>query len=280
MNNMKNMTKTALLLAMLATGNRATAQTEQLLEAGQAYTFTNTTAASGTGGSVSYQWYRNGIAINGATSATYSLPNYLAYGYRVEFKRAATSPGCDGWSFSNFYVLTFHLTVGGVKWMTTNVRDNKTCAERPDEYTEFFQWNNGESGSTWTSANNPCPTSPSSWRLPTQSELQALVNAGTGTWADANTKGNAVAGRFVGSGHASCNLASNMASCLFLPAPGYKLPQTSGGSTVGTGTFGIYWSRTQNSSNTNNAYSLTVNSSSSSVGDSNKGGGMNVRCVQ
>jgi uncharacterized protein (TIGR02145 family) len=111
------------------------------------------------------------------------------------------------------------MTLGGVTWAATNVDDYQTFASRPDMYTKFYQWNRATawavtgSVSEWETTItdpawtvNPCPAG---WRLPTQADYQALLDAGS-TWANANTRDNAVAGRFYGPTHATCMLPSNI----------------------------------------------------------------------
>ena len=236
MNNMKTTKTLVLLLAMLTTGNSAWAQQEILLDAGQAYTLTSESPATGTG-NVSYQWYRNGVAIAGATSAAYTIPGYATYGHRVEYKRGATSPGCGGYNFSNAYILTFYAQLGGIKWMTTNLTAIGACTDKPDVPGSTFNWDYpNDNSSTY-----PPPTTwtaiicPSGWRVPTQNELITL-NALGSTFVNASEKGNAVAGSFFGPNYASCNFASDMVGCIFLPVDnnytynfvGYYWSSTSG----------------------------------------------------
>jgi len=174
------------------------------------------------------------------------------------------------------------VTIGGVTWATYNVDSYQTFATRPDMYTKLYQWNrsaawaaNGsvsnwnstaDQSSTWTV--NPCPTG---WRLPTREEFTALLNAGS-TWAAANARGNAVAGRFYGSNHATCSLPNNMTNCVFLPAVGSR--NYSDGSLNGQDNLGSYWSATQ-------GYALNFNSTRSyPIEGYGKANGFTLRCVQ
>ena len=294
MNNMKTTKTLALLLLAAAVGNSALAQTAITLPPNRAYTFTGT-AASGSG-TLSYQWYRNSVAIGGATSQNYSMPANLANGIGVEFKRGTTSSTCPNQViYSNIYYVTFcGIIVGQTCWASENTFGNNTFGSRPDEYSPFFQWNKttawASTGSIsgWSSAvdnsptwtNNTCPTG---WRVPTQQELIALHNiipAG-GTWAAANAKGNAVAGRFYGPNSASCTLPNNMNGCIFLPAVGYRIYNA--GTLNNQDSHGYYWSATQYVSN--GAYILYFNSGGSypSIDDIDyyqKSYGMSIRCVQ
>ena len=284
---MKNTTKTlALLLAVLAMGNSAQAQTQ--LQASKPYTFKGTPATTG-GGAVTYQWYREGQPIPGATNADYILPDHLGYGTNVMFKRGAVSSTCPGKvTYTNNVNVSFGMVVGSVNWASVNVSAYQTFASRPDMYTQFYQWNRttawaatGSSVSNWSSATitdtwtiNPCPTG---WRLPTNVECTALVNTGS-TWAEANTRGNVVAGRFFGVNNASCTLPNNMYGCLFIPAVGFR--DINSGPLVSQGIDGYYWSSTEYSSNIY-GYNLRFNNASAILNNySRKTNGFSIRCVQ
>ena len=298
---MKNMTKTiALLLATLAAGNSAQAQEGRLVAADKSYIFSSTTDADGTG-NITYQWFRDGVAIPNATGEIYVLPAYLAQGERVEFKRGAMSTTCAGnISYSNVFVVTFckGLLVGSLCWADRNVDDYQTFAIRPDMYTKFFQWNrtmawvatgsvtgwnsNADNSTIWT--NNPCPAG---WRLPAMTELLALHSGSVpvgGTWRGTDVRGNAVAGRFYGPNSADCSLPNNMDGCIFLPAGGYR---GSSGAIANQSTYGGVWSGTQASiasggqSGNTSGLTLYFNSSSGNLSDNSvKSSGFNVRCVR
>ena len=180
------------------------------------------------------------------------------------------------------------VKIGGITWAAYNVDSFQTFATRPDMYTKFYQWNReaawsaagsvsgwnstADQSATWTVV-NPCPAG---WRLPTRAELTALNNAGS-SWANANARGNAVAGRFYGLGHATASLPNNMGNCVFLPAAGYRT--SSIGSLSSQGSRGYYWSGTQCSSA--NGSSLAFSSSGSNPSDgTGKAFGFSLRCVQ
>jgi len=256
-----------------------------------AYTISSVSAAAGTG--VSYQWYRDGQAISGATSASYTVTAVLAHGYNVEFKRGAKSTSCVGdVVFSNAVVLTFcGLLLNGVCWAETNVAQPGTFAERPDMYTPFYQWNRLTAYSaedplspawnatpdlspSWTV--NPCPAG---WRLPTQVEFTALHNSGT-TWVNSGQRGSNIAGRFYGSNHAtsgSCTLPSPMSNCVFFPASGARNHIT--GTIDERDISGYGWSSTQSNADLGSNYSFTsMNSNTADV--NSKARGFPIRCVQ
>ena len=287
---MKNkITKLALLLLAVATGNAAQAQA-LFLEAGKAYVFSGT-AAVGTG-NITYQWYRNGQPIEGATDQNYTLPSSLAYSnnINVEFKRRAVSSACpliD--NYTNVTVINFvELVINGTRWALYNADANNTFAPTYDSYGSFFQWNRTvaypatDTAGGWNSTPdsyarfiaNPCPPG---WRVPSQENFQALVASGS-TWVDANSiLGNAVAGRFYGQNHAECLIPDNFQNCIFLPAVGYR---SSGAEVTDQGISGFYWFRQVDLHQT--PYTMMFNESQSGDFETamDRIGAMSVRCVQ
>ena len=170
------------------------------------------------------------------------------------------------------------VEINGVVWATRNVDMPNTFAATPEDYGMLYQWNrnigwsstdpminsnggnvwdNTVSGTTWEAANDPCSTG---WRVPTISEIQSLVGAGS-VW----TALNGVFGRLFGSGN----------NTIFLPAAGYRHYN---GALFTTFEWGIYWS---SSVNIYGMLVVHINTSSpyysSSVGDYY---GYSVRCVQ
>jgi len=288
---MNNIKKFALLLAVLAAGNSAWAQAQVLtVPPGEPYTFSSDTAAVGDG-TITYQWFRDRQPIAGATDPDYILPDYLANGINVEFRRGAVSSTCPGSiSYANAFVITFcTLMFDNLCWAYANVAQPHTFAAKPDMYTEFYQWNrltawsataptvsgwNSSVGDPQTWTVNPCPAG---WRLPTMAEITALNNAGS-TWVAALTRGNEVAGRFYGPNHATCTLATggSMAGCIFLPALGYR--SDSNGTLSDQGSLVRYWSDWH--IYTNIGGSIYANSSTYNMGGLNKAHGLPVRCVR
>ena len=283
---MKKMNKIALLLAVLAMGNSAQAQTQ--LQASKPYTFRGTPATTG-GGAVTYQWYRDGQPIAGATDSIYVLPDHLAYGTRVQFKRGVVSSTCPGnVSYTNVVTVAFGMVVGAVNWASVNVAAYQTFASRPDMYTQYYQWNRATAWAATGSVSNfpttaitdaawtinPCP---SGWRLPTSAEFTALNNTGS-TWVEANTRGDAVAGRFYGTNNATCTLPNNMYGCIFLPAGGLRLDN--GEPYEGYELGGVYWSSTQQSNTDGIAFGFSATYSYTYVNNGNKKMAMHIRCVQ
>jgi len=301
------MTKKILLTAVAAAAIAVSvqAQTTQVnAPAGQAYTIGNTAAATAAN-PITYQWYRNGSPIQGATGLSYTVPAAYAYGDNVQFYRLAKTMECSGEAEkpSNTISITFqgfstpagcNLVIGGTCWANANLTAIGVIGSQADAYDgAFFQWNRNvaysasdplspawnataDEATTWSF--NPCPNDgiTSLWRLPTQAEYQQLHNSGT-TWVAAGQRGAINPGRFYGYAHTTCTLPSNMQGCVFLPASGYRSP-TDGALTL-RGTYGTGWSSTQSSST--NGYSIAFISSSSNPANENfKASGVPVRCVR
>ena len=84
------------------------------------------------------------------------------------------------------------VVINGVRWATRNVDMSGTFAETPESSGMFFQWGRKKAWSTkgevngwdrthirdtkWYAENDPCPPG---WRVPTEDELQKLVDAGS-----------------------------------------------------------------------------------------------------
>ena len=135
-----------------------------------------------------------------------------------------------------------------------------TFATNPEEAGMFYQWNskvgwttinpllnsnggtkwiypwNGNNATLWKKANDPCPAG---WRMPTQQEMQSLVNVSR-VW----TTINGVEG----------NLFSSGSNTLFLPALGFRTDENGTLNEGIRGKDGFYWSRS--SKDETQAYSL------------------------
>ncbi|MDR1225989.1 MAG: hypothetical protein LBK47_03720 [Prevotellaceae bacterium] len=308
---MKHVKKIFLLLLAGMAAQGAWAQNHLYAPPLKAYTIESATAATAAT-DVRYQWYRNGEIIPGtaATHDSYEVPETQAVGRNVEFKRAAYVDGCSERKFSNAIIITFCglVTPSGLCWADRNVSTPAHFASAADASADYawYQWNrpdkawlpsdggNGvavtgwnataDQATTWTNG-SPCPAG---WRLPTMLEYQELDSLsgqytggpnGTrgGQWVAANSKGNAVAGRFYGPNATTCSLPDNMVGCVFFPASGYR--NTSNGALTSQGANGYGWSSTQYNGTT--GYRLNFNSTASTpAGNNSKAYGYPVRCVQ
>lgn len=179
------------------------------------------------------------------------------------------------------------MVLGGLTWASVNVDNYQTFAVKPDTVSKFYQFNRTKAwaatdskaswvtsineNSDWLPDSSPCPNG---WRLPTKTEYQALISAGS-TWVEVEMRGNAVSGCFFGTRHADCSLPNDMSGCVFFPAIGLCSSLN--------GTFtpidDVYaWSSTQ--VNSINANSLLYSKYSNYTNGSTKTYGYPVRCVK
>jgi len=160
----------------------------------------------------------------------------------------------------------------GIKWATCNVG-----ASTPSAYGNYYAWGETSTKSTYTEDNytytgNPT-TLPSSadaatanwgsgWRMPTQTEMQELIDNCTVTW----TTQNGVNGRL---------FTGPNGNSIFLPAAGYR-----GDSELGyAGSDGDYWSSSLYSDGTVRAWCLYFYSGNYGMSDYDRGCGLTVRAV-
>ena len=168
------------------------------------------------------------------------------------------------------------VMINGVCWATRNVDEPGTFAANPEDAGKFYQWNrktawaatgavtgwdnSTPAGTTWEKSNDPSPTG---WRVPTLVEIETLFNPDkvSRAWTTLNgINGNIFTDKTTG-------------ASIFLPAVGYRNYYT--GTLYEVGTYGWYWSSTQNF---NNAYYL-LSSSNAVVSSYNRSYGLSVRCV-
>lgn len=164
------------------------------------------------------------------------------------------------------------VVINGVTWATRNVDKPGTFAANPEEAGMFYQWNrkigwstidpliNSDGGTTWDSSspegntwekvNDPCPPG---WRVPTVTELESLVKAGS-QWTTINGKKGRVFG--------------NDDNSIFLPAAGFRFD----GSLYLSGSGGCYW-------NSTNVRCLNFHSGAVGVVSNDRDFGFSVRCV-
>lgn len=171
------------------------------------------------------------------------------------------------------------INVGGVIWASGNlVRENGIYKFYDNQEQYLGLWNSGSyfnfnvldpnnytisvSGNTWNTVNDPCrQVAPAGkWRMPTQAEMEALVNT-TNSWGQLN----GVNGRFFGT-----------EGQLFLPATGYRYKEQS---LREINVSGLYWTNTPIGSS-GSAVCMGINSSVAHIDTrGHRAMGMSVRCV-
>jgi uncharacterized protein (TIGR02145 family) len=165
------------------------------------------------------------------------------------------------------------VLVGNVVWAKSNLSGNNTFATNEYDYGALFLYGSstvysysggttppsGNSATTWPTANDPCPDG---WHVPTETEIQAMLNAATAkTWT---TSGLIYGMRYTFSG-----------GTLFLPAAGSRY--SGGADNQGSG--GYYWSSTYYGSSY--SHCLYFNSGSTgTMGSTDTNHGFSVRCVR
>ena len=295
---MKKMKKFLLLSAVLTAAVCAQAQQRVVAHAGQDYTIEDAMSASGN--SVTYQWFRDGVAISGATGATYTVPANLAKmegatiytSNGAKFQRAAYGIDCmGGVAMSNTVTIYFcDLMVNGICWARANSDVNGRINLNPYDRGDFFQWNKlvgynpttanaavsgwsaaADNAATWTNG-YPCPPG---WRLPTAQDIENLFAIGS-VWVAGGLRGvpAGTSGKFFGYNTDYCTI-SNMVGCVFIPTSGFIA--TNGVFSPGP-TFGYYWSGESYASTTGRI--LRVGADANMVYYTNaKNNAFSIRCV-
>ena len=166
--------------------------------------------------------------------------------------------------------------IGGAIWARHNVDAPGTFTANQYDPGMLFQWNRRTgwaaagtvtgwdnttpTGAEWRAPNNPCPAG---WRLPTNVELNALVNV-PGVWT---TEGGVSGRRF------TVPPPSN--HTIFLPAAGWR---NSSGALTDAGTLGMYWSGVPHLSSVL-ARGLRFDDYRPIAMTENRANGFSVRCV-
>jgi len=182
---------------------------------------------------------------------------------------------------------TDYVEINGVKWAKFNVNEPGYFADHPYDAGMFYQWNRrmgwsstnpminssggdtwdntGAAGTTWETANDPCPTG---WRVPNSAELNTLTETAlvSRLWVT----------NYLSSGVNGYILTDiNTGSTLFLPAAGQRYYFN--GSLFYVGELGYYWSSTPNSTN---AYRLYFDNGNFGASNYDRAYGLSVRCVK
>ena len=226
------------------------------------------------------QTVQSGSGTGSFTKALTGLSSSTTYYYKAY---ATNSEGTGYGEVMTFTTTASTGTVNGHAWVDLGLPSGTrwaTCnvgASTPTAYGDYFAW--GETttkttynSSTYTYSDNPT-TLPSSadaatanwgsgWRMPTQTEMQELINNCTVTW----TTQNGVNGRlFTGSNGNS----------IFLPAAGYR----DGSELYDAVSVGFYWSSSLLSADTDYAWYLYFYSDNYDMGNYDRYYGFTVRAV-
>ena len=178
----------------------------------------------------------------------------------------------------DFRVRVEGVDINGIRWATRNVDMPGTFAENPEDAGMFFQWNrrvgwsstdpmvNSDGGTTWDSSvpegtmwyreNDPCPDG---WRVPTRTELQLLLDAGS-VW----TTQNGINGRLFGS----------EPNQIFLPAAGTR------SNTFLDNNMISYWSSTGSPGGSVQGLEAWGQGQLNIVGHLSRSRGNSIRCVE
>ena len=139
------------------------------------------------------------------------------------------------------------VVINGVRWATRNVGASGTFVSRAEDFGNYF---------TWYQAQSVCPPG---WRVPTQAELQRLVDAGS-VWIARNN----VNGRLFG----------NAPNQIFLPSAGQEgLILYRSTAVNGAGIWSFYWSNIHSMRLTFTSYFVQME------GLGSGSCGLSVRCV-
>jgi len=149
---------------------------------------------------------------------------------------------------SNVAIIDNGVEINGVVWATCNVGSSGTFVPNPGNYGGFY---------TWKDAQNVCPAG---WRLPTDAELQSLINAGSVWTTQDNVRGK---------------LFGNNGNTVFLPVAGNI---GSFGQPIGRGLYGCYWSSTKRGKRMG-IYYLNFTSTYAKLYTDSQDGRFSVRCV-
>ncbi|MGD9686293.1 MAG: FISUMP domain-containing protein [Desulfobacter sp.] len=223
------------------------------------------------------------VSIDGGSEVIGECGAYVAPGVWKEFdcynlaaigKTTGDDPFTPSWRLIGGYWQWGRKGPDSSQWYDTNTPNFAHGPTGPDAVYandgEISGWDNTSyaDNGAWSdlekTANDPCP---SGYRVPTQSQWQGVVENNiqitVGTWSDDDT--NYSSGRFFGDD-------------LILPAAGLRNNYSA--SLISRGNYGLYWSSTEYSGNSNSAWYLDFRSSYAYTDGYNRGLGFSVRCIE
>ena len=150
--------------------------------------------------------------------------DYFAWGETTGYNGGKTK---FDWSTYKYYDATYQTVTKYCTISDYGVIDNKTGLE-PEDDAATANWGSG-------------------WQMPSIDQIEELINSGytTTTW----TTQNGVNGRMI--------VSKSNSKSIFLPAAGYR----GGEGLLTAGSYGYYWSRSLDTSDSRNGHSLYFNSS-------------------
>ena len=205
-----------------------------------------------------------------------------AYGEEVSFTTLADAYSPATGTSNGYGYVDLGLSV---KWATCNVG-----ASKPEEYGNYYAWGETSTKETYDYGNcatyglsiselqsqgyidgagnlNPQYDAATAnwggdWRMPTEAEMQELLNNCTWEWINTN-------------GVNGYKVTGPSGASIFLPAAGYR----DWSKLYGAGSYGPYWSSAPIDVNGNDAYGLYFNDSSHHMNHTNRYNGQSVRSV-
>jgi len=222
-----------------------------------------------------------------ASNAMDGSSGWRSYSMEINSSQTIVSYTTRSYSFGIRPVLPNKVTINGVTWATRNVDMPGTFAASPLNYGMFYQWDrnlgwssidpmtNSNGGTTWdtTSSTNASwlstnDPSPSGFRVPTQAELNTLLDTTYVTYSwETNYNGSGINGALF--------TEISTGNTLFFPACGLR--GTSNGNLGNRNSNGRYWSATPR--NTSYSYNLSSTSAAASISNNDPKYGFSVRPV-
>ena len=209
------------------------------------YYGSSTSGDGGTGGAYSLCFYKGGWYVGwGDRVSGISVRPVLAAGKIDELLNSSTTGTYKGHEWVDLGL--------SVKWATCNVG-----ASTPGDYGNYYAWgetstksnydydNSTSLGKSWSDIGGNSSRDAAranwggSWRMPTKTEFQELIDNCTWTWTTQN-------------GYKGYRVTGENGQSIFLPAAGLR----NGDTLYNDGVFGFYWSSTPNESYSDYAYDL------------------------